>query len=204
MSDDRERRRAVWRRGTELGARVTTAFQEGVMRRGVALSKWLPVIICVAGAAAAFGYVPERQIPVKLTATPKSDVYAVGESILVTLAIENGLRDEIGLTTFSLVPNDWNGETYHCSAAEIHREGKQGNLYLARPELKVPRTISGPSAHYIKPGESLTIELDLSKWQLRDGWLAGRYDARFRVDEIRADKYVVLAVSSDPITFELR
>lgn len=174
------------------------------MRTTAAAWKGLVAILCTAGATAALAYVPDRQIPVRLIARSRPGGCAVGQSIPVALVIENGLSDEIGFTAFSLEPNDWNGETYSCSLVDIYRDGKPGNLYLARPAVDAPDTISGPAVHYIKPGESLAIELDLSKWSLRDGWLKGTYQATLRADAIIADKYVTLSVRSDPVTFEIR
>ncbi|NIM06718.1 MAG: hypothetical protein GTN69_06825 [Armatimonadetes bacterium] len=165
--------------------------------------KCLAAIICITMVAAALGYTPKRQIAVTLSALPEPGGYMHGQELAVTLVIRNGLDGEIGFPTFADKPNSWNGETYNCSLVDIYREGEPGNLFLAAPEMHVPPSIPGPGVRYIKPGESLEIELDMSKWQLRDGWRTGKYKAVFRVDQIIADEYVRLSVLSDPVTFEI-
>jgi hypothetical protein len=174
------------------------------MKTTLATLKWLVPIVCVAGATAALAYVPERQIAVTLTALTKPEGYRHGEGLPVTLVITNGLGGEIGFARLAAEPNLWNGETYGCSLVDVYRDGKPGDLYLARPELHVPNSISGPGVKYVRPGESLEIELDVSKWRIRDGWRRGTYKAIFRVDRIIADEYVELSVLSDPVTFEIR
>ncbi len=174
------------------------------MKTTMATLKWLVPIVCVAGTTAVLAYVPKRQIAVTLTASPKPEGYRHGEALPVTLVITNGLGGEIGFARLAAEPNSWNGETYRCSLVDVYRDGRPGNLYLARPELHVPKSISGPGVKYVRPGECLEVELDVSKWRLRDGWFKGRYKAVFRVDRIIADEYVELSVLSDPVTFEIR
>ncbi|UCH35620.1 MAG: hypothetical protein JSV65_04525 [Armatimonadota bacterium] len=174
------------------------------MRIPLAALKWMIPVVCVAGAGAALAYVPKRQIAVTLKALPKAESYGLEARLPVTLLLTNGLSGEIGFERFAAKPNSWNGETYGCSVVEIYRDGRPTNLYLARPRLTVPLTVSGPALKYVKPGESLEIELDVRKWRIRDGWRRGTYRAVFRVDRIIADEYVRLSVLSEPVTFEVR
>ncbi len=174
------------------------------MKITLAMLKWLVPVVCLTSAAAVLAHVPKRQIDVTLTALPSREGYRHGERIPVTLVITNGLSGDIGSAMFANEPNSWNGETYCRSLVEVHRDGKPENLHLARPDLHVPGSVSGPGVKYVRPGESLQIELDASKWQLRDGWCKGTYRAVFRVDSIIADEYVRLSVLSDPVTFEIR
>lgn len=183
---------------------VLVILGERAMKTILAALRWLIPIVCVAGATAVLAHVPKRQIDVTLAAVPSREGYMHGERIPVTLVITNGLSGEIGFATFATEPNPWNGETYGCSLVDVYRDGQPGNLYLARPELHVPHSVSGPGVKYVRPGESFQIALDASKWRLRDGWGKGKYEAVFRVDGIIADEYVRLSVLSEPVAFEVR
>ena len=125
-----------------------------------------------------------------------------GEPIPLAVTVSNGLGADVYHSTFSLKPNDWNGETQNISLVNIQRDGKPFNLYLAsRPKANSPQYIAGMGRQRIKTGESLRIETDARKWKLRDGWLPGRYKVTVRVDRLRIDPYWTLSVVSDPFEF---
>jgi hypothetical protein len=124
------------------------------------------------------------------------------EPIPLTVTITNGLPASIRHNTFRLEPTDWNGETVNISLVDIYREGT-ANLYRSRPKVDVPLQISGMGSHEIKPGGTLTVKTDARKWQLRDGWLPGRYKVTIRVDHLTLDRYSTLSVLSDPVEFRV-
>ena len=146
----------------------------------------------------------ERQIPVIVSVEVKPEIVKSGEVVPLTITVANGLSSSIYHLTFSLTSNDWNGETYNVSLVDIYRDGNTGNLYLARPKIGVPITVSGVARWEIKPGEKLEIQTDARKWKLRDDWLPGRYKATVRVDNLIVDKYSTLSVLSEPIEFEIK
>ncbi len=146
----------------------------------------------------------ERQIPVIVSVEVKPEIVKSGEVVPLTITLSNGLSWSIYHLTFSLTSNNWNGETHNISLVDVYRDDNPGNLYLARPKMSVPITVSGPLRQEIKAGEKLEIQTDLGKWKLRDGWLPGRYRATVRVDNLKIDKYCTLSVLSEPIEFEIR
>ena len=126
------------------------------------------------------------------------------QAIPLTITVSNGLTTSIQHSTFSVTPNDWNGETCNVSLVDIYRDDKQFNLYLARPEMNVPITVSGRVTLQIKPGEKLVIRTDARKWKLRDGWIPGRYNVTIRLDNLKVDNYSTLSVMSAPVLFEIK
>jgi len=146
----------------------------------------------------------ERQIPVIVSVEVKPEIVKSGEAVPLTITVSNGLSSSIYHLTFSLTSNDWNGETYNISLVDIYRDDNTDNLYLARPKMSVPVTVSGPARQEIKAGEKLEIQTDARKWKLRDGWLPGQYRATVRVDNLEVDKYSTLSVLSEPIEFEIK
>ncbi len=146
----------------------------------------------------------KRQIPVVVTAGVEPNNVKAEESIPLTITISNGLPSSIYHSTFSLVPNNWDGETFNVSLVDVFRDDKTSNLYYTRPVIYAPRTISGMSRNEIKPGGKLVILTDARKWKLRDGWLPGKYKVTARVDNLTVDKYSELSVITDPIEFEIK
>ena len=146
----------------------------------------------------------ERQIPVIVSVEVKPEIVKSGAVVPLTITVANGFPSSIYHLTFSLTSNDWNGETYSISLVDIYRDGNTGNLYLARPKMGVPITVSGVSRWEIKPGEKIEIQTDARKWKLRDGWLPGRYRATVRIDNLKVDKYSTLSVLSEPVEFEIK
>ena len=73
-----------------------------------------------------------RQIPVIIDGKVKPRILERGESIPLTITVSNGLPSSIYHTTFSVGPNEWNGETVNISLVAIYRD-KPFDLYLAKP-----------------------------------------------------------------------
>ena len=146
----------------------------------------------------------ERQISVVVSVEVKPKIVKNEKTIPLTITVSNNLSSSIYHSTFSVTPNDWNGETCNISLVDIYRNDKASNLYLARPKMEAPMTVSGMGRREIKPGGKIEIQTDARKWKLRDGWLPGRYRVTVRVDNLRVDKYSTLSVLTDPIEFEIK
>ncbi len=146
----------------------------------------------------------ERQIPVVVSADVSLKTVKRGEAIPLDITVSNGLPSSIYLSTFSLIPNDWNGETCNVSLVDIYRDNKPGSLYLSRPKMEVPKTISGMRSCEVKSGGKLIIRTDARKWKLRDEWLPGKYKVIVRIDKLNIDKYSTLSVLADPVEFEIK
>lgn len=138
-------------------------------------------------------------VAVTLHAQPELAVFKTGKPLPMSVTLTNGLSKAIRFTTFSTTPNDWNGETLNISLVNVYRDKQRHNLYIARPELRVPLTISGPQSHLNNPGESLRILIDISKWRIEGEWIKGEYELVFRMDNISVDDKVTLSVLSDPV-----
>lgn len=144
------------------------------------------------------------QIPVMLHASMRAPAFKVGERLLVDLMLSSRLNYPISFPSWSDEPNDWNGETGFRSAVNIRREGEETLIFLARPPLNPPATISGYGNRYVQPGEYYVVTIDLSKWQVREGWRPGKYTVDFRMEGIQADEFTTMTVMSKPVTFEIR
>ncbi|MDX6290396.1 MAG: hypothetical protein QOH42_2195 [Blastocatellia bacterium] len=147
----------------------------------------------------------QRQIPITVVASPDSETLRSGKPLLLRITISNGLPREIRFSTFSLTPNSWNGEATDITLLDIYREPRSMSLFYARPKIgdDAPRFIAGMSSHQIKPGQSLSILVDISKWQIVDGWKAGKYRITVRADNIDIDAYTRASVLSDPVEIEI-
>jgi len=141
----------------------------------------------------------EPVIPVSVHARAERALFTSGKPLLMSVTLTNGLSKTIRFSTFATQPNDWNGETLNVSLVDIYRGGEKRNLYLARPEVKPPLTISGPGAPPVKPGETIRIMIDISKWQIQGGWTEGGYELVFRMDNIIVDNKVTMSVLSNPV-----
>jgi hypothetical protein len=169
----------------------------------------LAILICVSclasarilSAAAQF---PERQIPVFVIAKPQKAVFVSGEPILIDVEIKNGLKKEIRLTAWSFSPNDWNGETLCIELPDIYRLPKMVQIWRKRPSVTPPLSISGTGWYPIPAGKSKTKTIDVRKWEIVDGWIAGKYQLLFRADKIDVDSHTWINVTSDPITIEIK
>ncbi len=143
-------------------------------------------------------------IPVSVQAQAELAVFKSGKPLPMSVTLTNGLSKTIRFSTFAVEPNEWNGETLNISLVDIYRNGQKHNLYLARPKLKVPVSISGSSAHSVKPGGTLRIMIDISKWKIQGDWTKGKYELVFRMDNIIVDDKVTLSVLSDPVQLEMQ
>jgi hypothetical protein len=142
----------------------------------------------------------DRQIPVVVTGKVESEVVKAGSPIALTITITNGLAAPIYHNTFSVEPREWNAETVNLELVDIYRE-KPFNLYLRRPEVRVPLVVSGMGRFEIGQGKSLVVKTDATKWELRDGWKPGRYRVTVRVNNLTVDDYSTISVLSDPVEF---
>lgn len=146
-------------------------------------------------------------IPVTVTGKIESAVVKQGEPIPLSVTISNGLKGPIRYSTYSLKPNDWNGETVSLTLVDIYRDGKPPKLFLERPKVKPPLVISGMSSKRIKSGRSLTASTDARKWKITGGWVPGKYkiNVRVQVTGTTVDgNRCILSVHSDPFEFEIR
>ena len=141
----------------------------------------------------------EAVIPVSVHAQAELAVFKIGKPLPMSVTLTNGLSKTIRFSTFATEPNEWNGETLNISLVDVYRDEQKRNLYLARPELKVPVTISGPGARPVKPNGTLRIMIDISKWKIQRGWTKGEYELVFKMDNIIVDDKVTLSVLSDPV-----
>ncbi len=138
-------------------------------------------------------------IPVSVRAQAETAVFTEGKPLLMSLTLTNGLPKALCFVTFSTKPNEWNGETFEIQVSDLYRNKQKRSLYLARPEIHVPTTISGPAAHAIQPGTRFQILLDMSKWKIDGGWTKGKYEVAFRMDRIIVDEKITMSVQSDPV-----
>lgn len=138
-------------------------------------------------------------IPVSVHAQAELAVFKAGNTLPMSVTLTNGLSKTIRFSTFATEPNEWNGETLNISLVDVYRNKKKQNLYLARPEIKDPLTISGPGSRKIQPDGNLRIIIDISKWKIQGGWTKGTYELVFRMDNITVDDKVKLSVLSDPV-----
>jgi len=143
-------------------------------------------------------------VPVGVTGSVKPEIVKSDQPIPLTVTVSNGLPSSVYHNTFAIEPNEWNGESCNVSLVDIRRDGKAGNLYLARPEMEVPITVAGMGRREIKRRETLSIRTDARKWKLRDGWLPGRYSVTIRVDGIAVDARTNnFSVLSEPVRFRI-
>ena len=149
--------------------------------------------------------VNETLIPVVVRGKAETAVVKQGEPIPLAVTITNDLRGTIEYHTFSLKPNDWNGETVSMTLVDVYRDGKPNGLFAQRPKLDRPDVVAGFSRHPIKAGERLTIKTDARKWQINGGWIPGKYRVNVRAEGLTVDEgHRILSVLSEPFEFEIR
>lgn len=118
--------------------------------------------------------------------------------------IHNDLPGEIALSTFTLIPNEWNGETSPLTLLDVSRDGALPHLTTVRPKVEAPSTISGMGGHRIAPGSALSLRTDLRKWSVDGGWSPGTYRAIVRVERLVIDGgRCHLSIESAPFEFEI-
>jgi hypothetical protein len=157
----------------------------------------IAMLMLLAGVAVAGD--EEAVIPVSVHGQAELAVFKAGKPLPMSVTLTNGLSKTIRFSTFATKPNEWNGETLNISLVDIYRDKKKRNLYLARPELNVPITISGPGSRQILPNGTLRIMIDISKWNIQGGWTKGEYELVFRMESITVDDKVTLSVLSDAV-----
>jgi len=141
----------------------------------------------------------EAVIPVSVHVQAELAVFKTGKPLPMSVTLTNGLSKTIHFSTFATEPNEWNGETLNISLVDVYRGGETKNLYIARPELKVPLKISGPGSREVQPKGSLRVMIDISKWKIQEGWTKGEYELTFRMDGIIVDDKVTMSILSDPV-----
>ena len=159
--------------------------------------------VAEAGSSSAGTYV-ERQIPIEITARVTKDVIRRGDSIPLEVTIHNGFTGPVDFKTFNLEPNEWNGETPSLSLYDIYRGKRAEGLFQGRPVVEPPIAIPAMPLHRIEPGASLTLETDVRKWSIADGWLPGKYRMALRVNNLQVDGHAALSIEGEPIEFEIR
>jgi len=118
--------------------------------------------------------------------------------VLVSLIIENRSTLPIRVSGFGDTPTSWNAETAGVSLVDISRDGQQRNLYLQRPVVTPPHTISGQSSRMVPPGGIYARQIDAAKWLIADGWKPGRYQVSIRADALHLDNHTTAWVLSTP------
>ena len=53
-------------------------------------------------------------------------------------------------------------------------------------------------------GQELTLNTDVSKWTIADGWLPGKYKVALRIDHLQVDRYAALSIVGEPLEFEIK
>lgn len=147
----------------------------------------------------------QREIPIVVEAQPVSGPLKSGEPLLLRVSIRNGHSRDIHFSTFSLTPNSWHGETINISLVDIYKTPDQMGRFLARPRIsETPKFVAGVAGYAIKPGESLSIVIDMAKWQIRNGWTPGKYKITVLAENIAVDNYTSMSVMSDPTEIEIQ
>ena len=121
-------------------------------------------------------------LDVWVTAKAERERVAGGKPLLVAVTLSNGLRH----------PARWSAE--HVELAQVRRDGKPcgkplGAAGMARPA----RTYS------VAPRGKVHVAVDLRRWTIPGGWVAGTYDVTLRLREVRLGERITLAVSSGPV-----
>ncbi len=138
-------------------------------------------------------------IPVSVHVQAELAVFKAGKPLPMSVTLANGLSNTVSFSTFAIEPNELNGETLNISLVDVYRGGEKNNLYIARPELKVPLKISGPGSRDVQPNGTLRVMIDTSKWKIQGGWTKGEYELTFRMDNIIVDDKVTMSILSDPV-----
>jgi hypothetical protein len=179
-----------------LRVMVTTMISK--VRRQCGPILFLVIIVQCASAQS------QRQIPITVDLKPVDDVLTTGKPLLFRVTISNNLPHEIRFSSFSLTPNSWNGETANVELPDIYRRPRAMAVFLARPKLTVPESLEGAGSYVIKSHQSLALLIDISKWQIVDGWQTGKYSINVRVNSLEVDPYARVSITSDPIEIEIK
>jgi len=98
----------------------------------------------------------------------------------------------------------WHGETSSLTIVDVHRDDQPGGLFIERPKIDPPLQMQSPSHYVLKPGQSLVVKTDLSKWKIKGGWAPGSYKVTVRVENLSTqDGRHSVSVLSAPFFFEV-
>lgn len=148
-----------------------------------------------------------KLIPVAVSVSGNAEVtvFRQGDPILLDVTIANYLSGTIEYHSFGLQPNDWNGETVNMTLVDIYRDGSPKGLFATRPKLDVDDKVTGVARHPILAAERLTSRIDARKWEIKGGWVPGKYSVNVRVEGITADQgRSRVSILSEPFEFEVR
>ncbi len=164
--------------------------------------------IVIAGVTLGVGIVPSEPannptIPISVSAGIDPDA-ARGRLVPLLITIGNQTEGDVGYSSYSLTPNDWNDETINLSLLDVYRDGIQRELALQRPAVAAPFEISGIRVRKIAPGSTLSVRTEATKWTIDGGWTPGRYEAKVRIERLIVDDgRFLVSVLSEPIHFEI-
>lgn len=116
-----------------------------------------------------------------VTAKASKGRFAAGAPLVVSVTLYNGQRH----------PVRWSAE--HIELAEVHRDGEPCGGPVAEAGMARPAR-----AHTLPRGKT-QVAVDLRRWTIPGGWVAGTYDVTLRVREIQLGERITLAVSSRPV-----
>ncbi len=173
------------------------------MKSWIAILMYIPWLLSIQFLYAPAQF-PERQIPVFVIAKPQKTAFVSGEPILIDVEIKNGLNQEIRITSWSFSPNDWNGEALGIELPDIYRLPKISQIWLKRPGINAPPKLAAPGWYPIPAGKSKIRTIDVRKWEIVDGWVAGKYQLLIRADKIDVDSHTWISVTSDPVSIEIK
>lgn len=152
----------------------------------------------------------QRQVPIAV-GVQQVDVDAKsGGPLLIRVTIANNFSQEIRFESFFRGPDSWDGGATNIALHDIYRDSQTMSVFKARPTPPSPGSsathfpIAGITSKVIKPGESLSMMIDISKWQIVDGWTKGKYRLVLRVDNVVVDDYAKVSVKSDPVEIEVK
>src|SRR5712671_1447589 len=113
-------------------------------------------VVCFTASA---GDVRSRVIPIVVSIAATND-YRVGQPLLIEVEVFNGLDTEIGFLTYSLTPNEWNGETECVHVMDIYRDGQPGSIFFKRTEVHPPFGVAGVGRERVPAKGRKRIRID--------------------------------------------
>jgi hypothetical protein len=172
---------------------------------------WVSPYACLVAAAmtgstasGVVGQATTRQLAVSVLLQPTRAVFDVGEPILIEVVVRNDLSAPIRFTTFSLQPNEWNGETAGVELVSVRRLPDSAQIWRGRPSVQPPMHVAGQGSYPVPAGGQASRWIDLSKWTVDGGWNAGDYEVSVRVDAIQLDEHAVASVTSELVEVRVR
>lgn len=147
---------------------------------------------------------PKKQLPIWIIPRPKKEIFNATEPLLVDVEIKNGLDHEVRMYSWTFEPNEWNGETSNIELPDIYRLPKIQEIWLKHPNVNAPTNLAAPGWYQIPTGKSKIKTIDVRKWEVVGGWVAGTYQITVLINKINIDEYSSVSVLSDPIKIEIR